>query len=107
MSPFDDADTLSRPAGLGRAVMVAVRRDRQLTARLTTAVLGAILLFSPWVFGFVGNVATWSAWGLGFFLARCASHVEQELDDLDPLRFDLSTAWLAQHLRPEMRVLFR
>lgn len=47
------------------------------------------------------------AGGIGFFLARCASHVEQELDELDPLRFDLSTAWLAQHLRPEMRALFR
>jgi hypothetical protein len=48
--------------------MIAVRRDRQLTARLITAVLGAVLLFAPWAFGFVGSVATWSAWGLGFFL---------------------------------------
>lgn len=47
------------------------------------------------------------AGGIGFFIARCASHVDQALDELDPLRFDLSTAWLAQHLRPDIRGLFR
>jgi hypothetical protein len=44
--------------------------------------------------------------GIGFLIARCASHVDQELDALDPLRIDLSTAWLAQHLRADLRPLF-
>ncbi len=42
-----------------------------------------------------------------FFIARCAAHVEQELDELDPVSFELPYGWLAPYLRPALRSIFR
>ncbi len=41
-----------------------------------------------------------------FFISRCAGHVNQNLDELDPLSFELSYSWLRQYMRPELRSLF-
>jgi hypothetical protein len=68
MRPFDQTDPRLRQNGLVRMFVIAVRRDRQLAARLVAAAFGAALLFSPWAFGIVGNAATWTAWALGFLL---------------------------------------
>ncbi|MBK8612936.1 MAG: hypothetical protein IPN85_05495 [Flavobacteriales bacterium] len=42
-----------------------------------------------------------------FFISRCAAHVNQNLDELDPLSFELPYGWLAAYLRPELKSLFR
>jgi hypothetical protein len=44
--------------------------------------------------------------GFRFFTARCAPHVVQELDALDPLSFVLPYATCTPWMRAEMRTLF-
>lgn len=44
--------------------------------------------------------------GVRFFLARCASHVEQALDELDPVSFTLRYSWLHRFMRPDLQDLF-
>ncbi|MBK6628775.1 MAG: hypothetical protein IPG35_14475 [Flavobacteriales bacterium] len=47
------------------------------------------------------------AQGSRFFIARCAAHVDQNLDELDPVSFVLAYAWCGRWMRPELRPLFQ
>lgn len=49
---------------------------------------------------------TVSASGLRFFIARCAPHVVQELDVLDPIAFELPYAICKPWMRAEVKELF-
>jgi len=44
--------------------------------------------------------------GVRFFIARCAAHVELELDELNPVSFVLPYAWCGRWMRPDLRALF-
>jgi hypothetical protein len=68
MKPFDDDAPRIRSANAARAALLVFGRDRQLSARLSAAAVGVVLLFSPWAFGITGAAATWSAWVAGFAL---------------------------------------
>ena len=46
------------------------------------------------------------AGALRCWIPRCASHVDQALDDLDPLSFLLPFAWCGSRFRPDVHVLF-
>jgi hypothetical protein len=48
--------------------MLAFKQDEQTAARIAATVLGALLLFSPWLLGYALAPSTWSAWGLGFLI---------------------------------------
>lgn len=45
--------------------------------------------------------------GMRFFIARCAAHVNQNLDELDPVSFQLQYGWLLTRIRPQFADLLK
>jgi hypothetical protein len=63
--------------------MSALKHRNELTAiNIITAVAAALLLFSPWLFGFSGEqVASWNAWIIGLLIVAKAFAAVVELQE--------------------------